>query len=670
MKRRIEASRAPQVAGQVGWKRLKEEPPPRQEPVPSRSPARVARLVYLVAGLYALTFALFSILQHDAFRTNAFDLGNMDQAVWNTLQGRWFAFTNWEGGASRLAAHVEPGLILIAQFYRIYSSPKTLLALQAGTLALGALPVFWLARQRLGSDFAGAVFAFAYLLSPSLQAAALADFHPVTLSASLLLFAFYFLQKRWYPVFLFFAILAMSTKEEIPFSVALMGLYAAVVQKDRAWGLATALLGLAWGGIAFGLVIPAFNPVGSSPYFSRYEYLAGPASGTGGLLSLPAQVFATVMEEQRRAYLEGLVRPLLYLPMLSPFTLALALPDLGINLLSNFPFQYSSRVHYDAPIVPFLAISAIFGAQLVSRLLGRISRSLFKPVALMLAAAVLLSILSSYYRQVFLPLIDHIPAVTEHQRLGEAFVAMVPSQAGVSAGTTINPHVSQRQSLYLFPELKDAEYVLLDVSANTHPIDGASQRRVVMDLIKGGQWGIVAADDGYLLLGKGAGSSSFPERFFDFARARDPNIDNSIETSFGPLRLLGYSFEPKGKLHGKDPYATLTTYWRISEPVKKDYGITVFLISPSNTVVAGITQHAATIWYPTSQWRPGEVIKIVVPRIPLAGYARGEVQLGVIDGQDENVVEQRVRPKILESPQSFALNGDETLLRLRTLEVD
>ncbi len=669
MKRRVDVARAPQVVGQVGWKHLKEEPPPHQEPVPVRSPARVARLVYLVAGLYALTFALFSILQHDAFRTNAFDLGNMDQAVWNTLQGRWFAFSNWEGGTSRLAAHVEPIMILIAQFYRVYSNPKTLLALQAGVIALGALPVFWLARQRLGSDFAGAVFAFAYLLTPSLQAAALADFHPVTLSASLLLYAFYFLQKRWYPPFLLVAIIAMATKEEIPLGVFLIGLYAVFVQKDKAWGLVTAGLGLAWASIAFGLVIPSFNPAGGSPYFIRYEHLAGPG-GSGGILSFPGQALATVMEEQRRAYLDGLVRPLLYLPILSPFTLLMALPDLGINLLSDFPFQYSSRVHYDAPIIPFLVISAVFGVQLFARLVGRVSRPLFRPVALVLAVAVLLSSLYSYYRLVFLPLIDHMPVVTEHQRLGEAFVAMVPPQSGVSAGTTINPHVSQRSSLYLFPEIKDSEYILLDVSANTHPIDGPSQRRVIIDLLKGGQWGILAADDGYLLMGKGMGGSSFPDRFFDFARARDPQIGYPLEVTFGPLRFLGYSVEPKGGLHGKDPYATFTLYWRSLEPVKKDYGIAIFLISPSNTVAANLARHAATIWYPTSQWQPGEIIKVVVPRIPLAGYTRGEVQLGVIDGPDENIPEQRVRPKVLDSPYTMPLNGDNTLLKLRTLEVD
>ncbi|MDP2661798.1 MAG: DUF2079 domain-containing protein [Dehalococcoidia bacterium] len=659
----------PQAVGGVGWKNLKEVPPPPPEPAADRSPATVARVVYLVAGLYALTFAMFSILLQDTFRTNAFDLGNMDQAVWNTYQGRWFAFTNWEGGLSRLAAHVEPLLILIAQSYHIYSSPKTLLALQAGVLSLGALPVFWLARQRLRSDFAGAVFAFAYLLTPSLQAAVLADFHAVTLSATFLLFAFYFLQKRWYPAFLFVAVLAMATKEEIPLSVFLMGLYAAFIQKDRAWGLATAALALVWAGVAFGIVIPSFNPAGSSPYLARYDYLVGPGN-SGGILGMPGQALATVLDGQRRAYLDGLVRPLLYLPILSPFTLLLALPDLGINLLSNFPFQYSSRVHYDAPIIPFMAISAVFGVQLVARAVARISRPWFRPTAIILSAGVLVSSLYGYSSLVFLPLTDHMPTVTEHTRLAEVFTAMIPPQAPVSAGSALNPHVSQRQALYLFPEVKDSEYIFLDVTADAYPIDGPSQRYVALGLLKEGEWGIVAADDGLLLLGKGKGTASFPDRFFNFARVQDPEIPYPMDLTFGPLRFLGYDVEPRGSLHGRDPYATFTLYWQALEPPKKDYQIAVFLISPSNSVVASLNLQPTTTWYPTSQWRPGETVKVVVSKVPMAGYRQGEVQLGVADGTDINSMDQRVRPNLTRNFDPASLNGDQTLARLRTLNAD
>ncbi|MDO8673701.1 MAG: hypothetical protein Q7O66_20005, partial [Dehalococcoidia bacterium] len=83
--------------GELGRARAKPEDP--AEAIERRS-VLVARLTYFIIGLYALTFALLSIQQHDSFGTNAFDLGNMDQAVWNTANGRWFEFTNWEGGHS------------------------------------------------------------------------------------------------------------------------------------------------------------------------------------------------------------------------------------------------------------------------------------------------------------------------------------------------------------------------------------------------------------------------------------------------------------------------------------------------------------------------------------------------------------------------------------------
>jgi uncharacterized membrane protein len=592
----------------------------------------------------------------------------MDQAVWNTLHGRWFAFTIWEGGTTRLAAHVEPILLVIAQFYRLYSSPKTLLALQAATISLGALPAFWLARQRLGNDFSGAVFAFAYLLTPSLEAAALADFHPVTLSASLLLFAFYFMQKRWYLPFLFFALLAMATKEEIPLAILLMGLYIAFIQRDRGWGLFTAFLSLAWFGTAFGLVIPYFNPAAASPYLSRYQHLTEAANLAPSLSGLPGRAIATLMEEARREYLHALLRPLLYLPLLSPFTLLLALPDLGINLLSSFPWQYSSQAHYDAPIVPFLIVSAIFGVQYIGRLLGKLAKPLSAVAIYLLTMAILGSSLYSYYNSVFLPLSDRLPTVSEHNRLAEVFINMIPQDAALSASSTLIPHVSQRQRLYLFPRLEDAQYIFLDVSASPHPIDVPSQHKKVQDLLKSGEWGIVAADDGYLLLKKREGTDTLPDQFFDFARARQPEIPFPVEAAFGPLRLLGYDIQPRGPIHGKNAYATLTLYWQAAERTKKDYRLAVFVVSESETVTSSLTYHAATTWYPTSRWRPGEVVKVVVPRVSLGGHSKGRLQIGVIDGTDENDPAQRIRPTAWNGPVLLRLNGDRTLLELRTLE--
>ena len=180
-------------------------------------------VVWVLVALYALTFSAIAIRRHDTFRTHGFDLGNVDQAVWNTAHGRPLAFTNMDPVQNRLALHFEPILLLIAPSYWLYASPKTLLVIQAAVVALGALPAFWLARDRLRSRLAGVAFALAYLLFPALEAANVFDFHAVSLAAPLLLFAFYYLQKREYRWFAVFAVLATGCNEEIAPIVMLLG---------------------------------------------------------------------------------------------------------------------------------------------------------------------------------------------------------------------------------------------------------------------------------------------------------------------------------------------------------------------------------------------------------------------------------------------------------------
>ena len=196
--------------------------------------------VWLLILLYIGLFSWQSVARHRAFATNAYDLGNVNQAFWNTVHGRPLHFTNWRGveldlaNDSRLAMHVEPIYFVLAPIYWLWQQPETILILQTIILALGALPVFWLARDRLGSHLAGVAFAAVYLLFPGLEAANMWEFHAVALAAPLLLFAFYFGQKgRWRLLWLF-ALLAMATKEEVSLSVLVMGFCFAV------WGLVQA----------------------------------------------------------------------------------------------------------------------------------------------------------------------------------------------------------------------------------------------------------------------------------------------------------------------------------------------------------------------------------------------------------------------------------------------
>ena len=668
----------PQPFGHLGWRQARStEDLPRHPAVvkESEEAARVesslvARLTYVIIGLYALTFAVVSIIQHDSFHTHAFDLGNMDQAVWNTLQGQPFHFTNWEVANTRLAAHVEPILLLIAQFYRIYSSPKTLLVLQSIVISLGALPAFWLARDRLNHNLAGITFASAYLLFPALQAANLADFHAVSFSSSFLLFAFYFISRHRYLPFFLFATLAMSTKEQVPASVAMMGLYILVVQGKRPWGLLTMGVSLAWLVAAFGIVLPYFNPVGGSPYMSRYQELGqGPLEMLQTLISKPQDFWLTLTQPAKINYLNGLMLPVLYLPLLSPLTLVFILPDLLMNMLSNFPAMYSGHAHYAAVLVPYLVISATYGMGYTIALLRRLSSRLALGVLYLLCLGVLASSVRSYFQEVFLPLSDHPPLVSEHHKLAKDLIALIPPDAAVSSSSTLNPHVSQRQWLYLFPELKNADYVFLDVTSSPHPIDVPNLWWRVSKLLETQQWGVEAAQDGYLLLRKGAPSQKIPEKFYSFTKGQTREIQHPVDVAFGnSLRLIGFSLQPKGELHGPDPYAILDLYFQPLHPLDLDLAIHLFLLDADGHTIARFVDYPTTVWLPTSHWQPDQVIKVQAMRVPLGTLPCGDVFLGVSKSREARDTDQRLNPILGSQSKNLTLSSDQTLVRLTHLQ--
>ena len=138
-----------------------------------------SRFVWLAMSAFAALFGALAMLRHRAFGSGRFDLGNMTQAVWSTAHGDFLSVTDVHGEQiSRLGSHFDPILALLAPLWWIWPSPELLLVVQAGAVAAGALPVFWLARAHLDSEWTAAALALAYLLYPPVQWLTASDFHP------------------------------------------------------------------------------------------------------------------------------------------------------------------------------------------------------------------------------------------------------------------------------------------------------------------------------------------------------------------------------------------------------------------------------------------------------------------------------------------------------------
>ena len=669
-------------------------------------------LVTLAALLFAGYFILYLTGRHDAYITSAEDLGIMDQAVWTTLHGQLLHMTICNivndtncynsSGITRFAIHFEPILFPISLLYVLWANPKTLLILQSVVVACGAYPAFWLARLRLRNELAAAVIAVLYLLYPAQQQATVYDFHAVTLTAAFLLFTLYFMYMRKTVWLFVFAILSMACKEELPTVILLFGLWSVVFQQRWRSGLALAGLAAIWLVVGY-WIMHIFSPVGHPLLLSRYAQLG----------STPFQIVRTVLlhpygilrqyvfEYYHMMYLHILLSPVGYLPLLAPWALVLAVPSLALNLLSSEPNMRSGYFQYNAEIIPVLIFATIEGIvfllwivqwllRSVQNLLSRrkvqeqkeLVPSVWTTWAMRGVHVVLLIGLLSYatynmYRadevhgampfsvvneDPFQGAVEYTPKfqwpqTNAHILLAQHFVDMIPSNASVSAQSHLVPHVSERSAIYLFPYADDqADYIFLDVTGNTYPLISFAYINEVKKVLLKGNYGIVSAQDGYILLKHGLPSAgvsphsfyqtsndvsnllpNLPTQFCSFINDAPPRIKSVSNVTFtendsavAALSLTGINVVTPSVYSLSAGSMQISMLWKASAPTQVPARMMVVVEDVNGE------DHFATIdfpvleWCPTTTWQSGEIYTTISDIFLLSHIPKGLAHVSVV----------------------------------------
>jgi uncharacterized membrane protein len=454
------------------------------------------RVVYAGAATYAALFVFAAVVHYLVFKTPRGDLGNMVQAVWNTTHGHVLGGTTPHGHqVSRFQAHVDPFLLVFVPFLWIWSSPLLLPIVQALAVASGALPVFWLARKHLGSSRAGAHFAFAYLLYPATQYSAFtaADgFHSVAIAAPLVLYAIWFLDEERLVAFSVVALLAFTTREEIPLAVGCLGIWYAVRKgRHRGFGIAVFAAGLAVTLFNFLWVIPHFSPSGVDPFVGRYRAVGGTPQGmVHTLFADPAAFGHAVASAHKLTYLALLLVPFLGLSLLEPLLLLGAVPDLAINLLSSSAGQTSIAYQYTAGIVPFVVAAAIFGALRFKRHTEGISFAV-------LATTAAVAIVSPIYVLGGDVTALGSPLVSAKNRA----VSLIPPGDPVSASDLLGSHVSERSYITVFPYVGRSRWIIVDVNESGPTVhDSAVLKRTLRKYETDKAWQTVFSSHGVTVL--------------------------------------------------------------------------------------------------------------------------------------------------------------------------
>lgn len=669
-------------------------------PVPE--PKRHTRLFWLAMGLVTLAVIVFSTYfivyltsMQNAFQTNAEDMGIMDQAIWNTLHGQILHQTvcnilhdtNCVGfnGISRFALHFEPILFPVSLFYLLWSDPRMLQILQVLVVAAGAYPAFWLARLRLRSELAAVAIAVLYLFYPAQQQATASDFHAVTFTASLLLFALYFMYTRRTAWLFVFAILAMACKEEIGLVIIMFGLWSMVFQRRWRSALALVLLGAVWFVLASFVIIPHFSPNGHPLLISRYDAVLGkgPMQAIFSIIGHPkAFMHQYIVEHDHLAYLRSLFAPGGYLPLLAPWVLVMAVPSIALNLLSSDIQQYSGLFQYNAEIVPVLIFSTIEALVLIlwvaqwiiarARATNAVQSTTLSeqsPVPSPWTAGRLVNfgllvvmlgfILFSavHYDESFfgkMPFAKDFqwPTTSAHADAVESFIAKIPPAASVSAQNKFVPHLSHRSTIYLFPygtpfdrtspgAADKADYILLDITGDIYPFYTSIEYiNAVKTILFSGQYGVLNAQDGYLLLKRGLpqpGISPYSALSLNksggdptlnylllpdlptnlcssiYVAPKDAQAHHQLQATFsgsgGDLNLVDFS------VGASNPFVrssgmTVTTYWQVTKPITSAFQIVFLMTGSDGKEYLASTDVPQLFWCQTNTWKPGTMVKM------------------------------------------------------------
>ncbi|MFB7666384.1 DUF2079 domain-containing protein [Kitasatospora sp. NPDC056138] len=416
-------------------------PRPRQErdPAPSNAPVGGRHwrgAPYLLAALFFAAYGALSVTKHLQLRSTGYDLGIFEQAVRAYAELRAPVSELKGAGYNLLGDHFHPVLATLAPFYRLFPSPLTLLIAQAALLAVSVVPVTRSA-IRTTTPLFGTGIGIAYGLSWGLQKAVAFDFHEIAFAVPLLAFCLERLARRQWRAATAYALPLILVKEDLPLTVAAIGLYI-LLNGRRRLGAGVLSFGILSGLVIVLVLVPALNPHG------QYDYLSAASPDTDSPLA------RLLLPQVKLGTLIALSVPTVFLALRSPLVL-LVLPTLAWRFWSTNPAYWGQDYHYSAVLMPIVFLAFVDA-------LGRLrEHGLIQPR--FIGNAVAVSVAVSVLMTPGLPLSDLAgPAWKPSPWAGPAreVMAAVPDGAQIGVVNFLAPQLTGRARVYRFPMVLDS----------------------------------------------------------------------------------------------------------------------------------------------------------------------------------------------------------------------
>ncbi len=491
--------------------------------------ARDRRVILAVSCSVAAVLFGLAWQRYATFHGRNFDLAFYARLSWGEAH-----FDGWEPivDAHVYGLHFVWALEILGWIGSVLGHVRTLLFAQSLAVGLAAVPLSRIGARVLASRrteqggalpswlrplgaYAGALV---WLLHPNLWHVATNDFHPGTLAVLPLAWACDALHRRSADGLAWSALGVLACREDMALTLLALGVMLAISrQADRTTrrsGLAVAAAAALYLLVFLGYFHPRYAPPRGSFELHFERWGGGPGAAMVHVLTHPGEVLAWLASPERAPYLLVVTAPLAFASFLAPEWLALALPILGINLLSSFPSTLFLDSHYLTPALPLLVAAALVGAGRAATWLER-GRGVAAPL---LAVPLLVVATLAHLTAGGSPLGARYDAVAyvadarteEIQRV----LALVPEGASVQAPEHVLAHLAERRVVRRAPPPEQrTDYVILDawvrrVERHHEELLRTEEEPVLRDWLAREDHALLGVGGDLLLLGRGAPTES------------------------------------------------------------------------------------------------------------------------------------------------------------------
>jgi len=439
--------------------------------------------LYILLG-FGVLYAAISIVNHYLFRTFALDLGAYTNALYDYAHFQWNDSRAFKSIAENLLAdHFDLYLILFSPFSWIFKS-YTLLIIQLISILLGGWGIYsYFSLEDKTKKIAR--WAMIWYLSFFGVFSALAfDYHSNVVAASILPWFFYFLKKDQLKKSLFIFAFILIAKEN-------MSLWMAFVTLGWAWecrkikvkrNILIVLSGfsLFYFVAVTSWIMPAFANNGSYPHFHYSALGTNSKEAFVFLISHPLEsikiLFTNHLQNPEADYLKlefyiYLLISGFYILLRKPVFIFMLIPVFFQKMYHNNYIFWTQFGQYSIEFLPIMAIGifSVLGNKQIKKwqnvifyivIIGNIAvtlRIMDQPILQFDRDRIRFYQANHYQR--------NFDVQKLHQKLNE-----IPKNAVVSVHSPLMPHVSWRESVYQYPDVDNAEFIILSTHEEPYPL--------------------------------------------------------------------------------------------------------------------------------------------------------------------------------------------------------